>query len=308
MIQSKYLFLVIFLFGLTVVGCKEAKKPVVKEVAAMPTAQKEAPKPVIPKEVAKKIKVLVYGGGVIHDFKGINQAVMEILGACPRVEAVSVTDNLIPAPPAKPGEQAQKPTVESKLDEAIAKLADCDVLFVHHTGGKLTEAQEKAICDAIASGKGFVGIHSAADSFKQNAKYIEMLGGVFIKHPAYGDINAVVLDPDHPIVKDVPKEFTVKDEQYLLKYDPAKIHVLCEAPYKYPIQKEIVERKDGKEVKKRVPTGEVETGRMPAVWIKNWEKGRVVYISFCHDRKATEQEVVKKIILQAVLWAGTLVP
>jgi hypothetical protein len=256
----------------------------------------------------KKIKVLVYGGGVIHDFKGINQAVMEILGAYPQLEPTSITDTLEPPPPAEPGKPAPKPVVKSALDEMLAKLPQYDVLFFHHTGGKMTPEQEKTFCDLIASGKGYVGIHSAADSFKSNAKYIEMIGGSFIKHPAYGEINVTVRDPEHPIMKDIPREFTVRDEQYLLKHDPAKLHVLADAPYKFVVTKEVVENKDGKEVKRRVPTGEVETGVMPCVWVKPWEKGRVVYISFCHDVKAVQQDVVKKILAQSVIWGGTPTP
>lgn len=257
-------------------------------------------------EAQKKIKVLVYGGGVIHDFKGIHEAVMQILGACEQLELTSVTDELLPPPPAEPGKPAPRPGVKSALDQMLAKLPECDVLFFHHTGGKLTPEQEEALCSAIASGKGFVGIHSAADSFKQNAKYMEMIGGMFRTHPPYRDIKVTVVDPAHPIMKDIPTEFTVKDEQYILKYDPAKIHVLAQAPYEVLEYKEVIEKdKDGKEVKRRVPTGKIlESGQMPAVWTKTWEKGRVVYISFCHDRKATEQELVKKILLQAVLWAG----
>ena len=29
-----------------------------------------------------------------------------------------------------------------------------------------------------------------------------------------------------------------------------------------------------------------------------------VYISFCHDAKATRQDLVKKLVLQGVLWAA----
>jgi hypothetical protein len=254
----------------------------------------------------KKIKVLVYGGGVIHDFKGINQAVMEILGACPQLELTSITDTLEPAPPAEPGKPAPKPVVKSALDEMLAKLPQYDVLFFHHTGGSMTPEQEKTFCDLIASGKGYVGIHSAADSFKSNANYIEMIGGSFRTHPAPLDIKATVIDPTHPVMKDVPKEFTVHDEQYILKFDPAKVTVLAEAPYTLWKYNEVVEKdKEGKEVKRRIKTDEVaEEGKMACVWVKPWEKGRVVYISFCHDRKAAEQDVVKKILVQAVLWAG----
>ena len=81
--------------------------------------------------------------------------------------------------------------------------------------------------------------------------------------------------------------------------------MLCDAPYKLMEYKMIVEQKGGKEVKTRKATGKIaEEGIMPAVWTKSWEKGRVAYISFCHDAKATRQEPVAKILVQAVLWAA----
>lgn len=253
----------------------------------------------------KKIKVLAYGGGVIHDFRGINEAVMEILGACPRLEVTSITDTITPAPPAKPGEKQAPPKINSALDQMLAKLPQYDVLFFHYTGGKMTPQQEEALCGAIASGKGFVGVHSAADSFKQNAKYMDMIGGSFRTHPAYQPIPTTVLDPAHPIVKGLPKEFSVTDEQYILKYDAAKLHVICDAPYKIMEYKMTTEKRGGKDVQVRKATGKtLEEGRMPAVWTKPWEKGRVAYISFCHDAKATRQDLVKRLVLQAVLWAG----
>jgi len=256
-------------------------------------------------EPAKKIRVLVYGGGVIHDFKGIHEAVMEFLGPCPQLELTALTDMVLPPPPAAPGTKPPRPGLKSALDDMIAKLPQCDVLFFHYTGGKLTPEQENALCGAIASGKGFVGIHSAADSFKQNPKYMEMIGGSFRTHPAYQDIPVTVVDASHPVTNGLPKEFVVKDEQYILKYDPGKIQVLCDAPYKILEYAMKVETKNGKEVKTRVPTGKTtEEGRMPAVWVKPWEKGRVVYISLGHDARAVRQDLVKKLILQGILWAG----
>lgn len=253
----------------------------------------------------KKIKVLAYGGGVIHDFRGINEVVMEIFKACPRVEATSVTDTITPAPAARPGEKPAQPKIVSALDQMLAQLPQYDVLFFHYTGGRLTPQQEETLCGAIASGKGFVGVHSAADSFKQNAKYMDMIGGSFRTHPAYQPIPTTVLDPAHPIVKGLPKEFSVTDEQYIVKHDLAKLHVICDAPYKIMEYKMVTETRGGKEVQVRKATGKtLEEGRMPAVWTKPWEKGRVAYISFCHDAKATRQELVKKLVLQAVLWAG----
>lgn len=213
-----------------------------------------------------KIKVLAFAGGRVHDFKGVGLALKDALGECQEFEVAYVEDN---------------------LDALVAQLGPRDVLVLQHTGGNLTDAQRDGLLNWLAAGKAFVGIHSAADSFKTCPQYIEMIGGVFRTHPAYRDYEVAVVDVAHPIMQGLPSRFMVKDEQYILNYDPSKVRVLCEAAY---------------EVKDK--TGKVETGVMPTVWTKPWAKGRVVYIALGHNPAACRQDAFKLILRQAVLWAA----
>src|SRR3954453_1769459 len=66
----------------------------------------------------------------------------------------------------------------------------------HHDGPPMSKDGKKAFLDAIHSGKGFMGMHCATDTFHSKSDserdpYIDMIGGEFIVH---GDQQKVKLD------------------------------------------------------------------------------------------------------------------
>ena len=58
------------------------------------------------------------------------------------------------------------------------------LIVMFNTGGQLTVEQKRGLVEGVAAGKGFVGCHGAADSFKDSPEYIAMIGGMFKRHPA----------------------------------------------------------------------------------------------------------------------------
>ena len=87
---------------------------------------------------------------------------------------------------------------------------DC---FAFYTSGNLTAKSREAaarrahvaagkekLMAAIAAGKGFVGIHSATDSFRTKGidPYIAMIGGEFLGHDAQQKAKMKVVDPKFP--------------------------------------------------------------------------------------------------------------
>ncbi len=87
---------------------------------------------------------------------------------------------------------------------------------------------KKALLDAVAGGKGFVGSHCGSDTFHSKGDrgktqprdqldpYIAMLGGEFITHQNQQKANLVVADPNWP---DLPKTGNegIMEEWYALK-------------------------------------------------------------------------------------------
>jgi len=160
--------------------------------------------------VMEKIKTLVFAGGAIHDGKGCGQAIMEALSE---------------------REEFDLTYVEEDLDALIApKLDPYDLIVFYYTVGEITDAQRDGLSNFVRSGNGYVGIHSAADSFRDDPAYRAMVGGHFITHPRYRQYQVSVVDGEHPITEGMD-EFIVTDEQYITDYDP-RVHVLASALWK----------------------------------------------------------------------------
>src|SRR5213075_2706337 len=116
-------------------------------------------------------------------------------------------------------EMAQKMTV------AALKKYD-GVIFANTTGGKgqkggdLPLPDKQGFLDWIKSGKGFIGMHSATDTFRGHTPldpYVEMIGGEFKHHDRQqAEVDCINQDPKHPATKMLPPIWHVKDEIYLL--------------------------------------------------------------------------------------------
>ena len=91
----------------------------------------------------------------------------------------------------------------------------------------------KAFLDAIESGKGFVGMHCATDTFGDYRKlgaddpYIKMIGGEFTGHGAQQVATIEVADPSFPGVAGFGTgSFKINDEWYAQKYLADDLHVI----------------------------------------------------------------------------------
>ena len=196
-----------------------------------------------------KIKVLYLAGGKIHNFKAIAGVVTPYLRDDSRFDVTLVLDDL-----------------DALLPH---RLAPYDVIVFYYTVGTITEAQREGLLNWVASGKGYVGFHSAADSFRDDKKYQKFVGGHFIGHPHYRTYQVSVKDPGHPIMKGLPKDFLFTGEQYILKYDPKELHILASGLWK----------------------GEA----MPWAWTRKWGEGRVFYVGAGHDARECRQEFAEQV-------------
>ncbi len=204
-----------------------------------------------------KLKTLVFAGGEIHDYKGCGKAAMEALSETGDFDLTLVENDL-------------SVLVSPKLDPY-------DLIVFYYTVGSITDEQKNGLLNYVASGKGYVGFHSAADSFRDCPEYRAMVGGYFITHPAYRQYQVSIVDSEHPITKGLV-EFFVTDEQYILDYDP-RVHVLASALWK------------GK--------------AMPVAWTKPWGKGRVFYLALGHNPESARDPNFKLLLQRGALWAGT---
>lgn len=94
-------------------------------------------------------------------------------------------------------------------------LADYDVvIFLLTTGDILDQAQQGALERFVQSGKGFVGIHSAADTEYEWDWYTKMVGHMFHIHPAVQTATLEVIEPNFPGRDRFAKRFIFTDEWY----------------------------------------------------------------------------------------------
>jgi len=175
-----------------------------------------------------------------------------------------------------------------------------------YTSGVLTEpnkaktppmspAGKEKLLKAIAAGKGFVGLHSATDSFhsegprnENQAKvdpYIAMLGGEFIVHGAQQEATIRAASRKFPGVKKFGRVQKLHEEWYTLKNFAKDLHVI------------LIEDNEGMkgDCYQRPP--------FPMTWARRHDKGRVFYTSFGHRDDIWTNPDVQRIIAGGLAWA-----
>lgn len=166
----------------------------------------------------------------------------------------------------------------------------------------MTEAGKKALFDYVKGGKGFVGLHSASDTFKTNNKadreagcyvnhgkdadpYICMLGGEFITHGAQQVATNKIINPGFPGFDGLGDSFTFHEEWYSIKDFNPDIHALTVIdttgmkgdPYKRPAY--------------------------PTTWAREEGKGRVYYTAMGHREDVWTNPTYQSIVVGAIRWA-----
>jgi type 1 glutamine amidotransferase len=244
-------------------------------------------------------------------------------GAAPKkVLVVTVTHGFrhssIPTAEKVLGELAQKSgafTVDYvRTDEDMAQKMTAEalknydgVIFANTTGGKgqkggdLPLPDKQAFLDWIKSGKAFIGMHSATDTFRGYTpldSYVEMVGAEFKTHHDQAAVDCINEDAKHPACRDLGPTFHLKDEIYLMNgFERSTVHPLLMLD-KHPNDKT--------------------PGDYPIAWCKEYGKGRVFYTSLGHredvwtpDTPASFKrenpkevaELYQKHILGGIKWA-----
>jgi len=190
-----------------------------------------------------------------------------------------------------------EPLTKQKLTAGNAKNLDFYDAVVFYTTGELefTEQQKKDLLAFVHDdGKGFIGIHSAIDTFYTWPEYGEMIGGYFKEHPwGVFDAPVTVDDPKFPGMQGFPRAFVFKDEMYQVKdFSPDKVHVIA--------------RMDAAKLDlsnpKVMPEHRVDK-QFPLAWAKNYGKGRVYYNNLGHREETWDRKDVQTMYLEAIKWA-----
>src|SRR5579864_3024 len=139
-------------------------------------------------------------------------------------------------------------------------------------------------------GKGFLGTHSATDTFYKWPEYGEMIGGWFDDHPWHQKVRVNVEDREFPATKHFPASFEITDEIYQFKnYSRDRVRVLMSLDTSsVDLTKKNVKRKDGD---------------FAVTWVRDYGKGRVFYSSLGHEEQVWDRPDIQQMWLEAVKWA-----
>lgn len=180
----------------------------------------------------------------------------------------------------------------SKLTKA--QLDNYDLILFYTTGDL---PFDPAVRDYLFTewvkkkGHGFIGTHSAADTYHNYEPYWEMLGGTFNGHPwnAGDRVTITVHDTNHPVSKPWGDEFEITDEIYQFKHwQPEKVHVLmslnmAKTKLKKPYQ-------------------------VPIAWVKNYGDGKVMHMSLGHREDVWTNDKYMQSLLGGIKWMLGLEP
>jgi type 1 glutamine amidotransferase len=155
---------------------------------------------------------------------------------------------------------------------------------------------KKALLQAIADGKGFVGCHCASDTFHSPGErnrnqdrnkidpYIAMLGGEFIVHGRQQKAYMRVVDNKFPGLKEI-EDFEILEEWYALKNFASDLHVIL-----------VQDTKGMVDAMYQRPS-------FPATWARMHHKGRVFYTSMGHRDDVWKSDTFQKVLLGGIWWS-----
>jgi uncharacterized protein len=181
---------------------------------------------------------------------------------------------------------------KEKLAMNAKNLNWFDAIIFYTTGElDLTDQQKTDFISFVKEdGKGFLGVHSAADTFYKWPEYGELIGGYFDLHP-WNTFDAPIVneDKENPITKHFPVAFVKRDEIYQFKaYDRSKTRVLMSLdPAKLDMTNTRIRRSDKD---------------FAVAWVHEFGKGRVFYSTLGHTHEAWDDPQIQKMWFEAIKW------
>ncbi|NLB34281.1 MAG: ThuA domain-containing protein [Elusimicrobia bacterium] len=164
------------------------------------------------------------------------------------------------------------------LSEGLRMLdKDIKLLILYYCGGNLKKEEEFLLSNWVNEGGGFLGIHSAAASFRNSEAYQRLLGCRYRGHTNYAAFQLNIRGEDHSSLSELTAEkYLVFDEIYLIDII-GEVEVLASVKF------------SGKEI--------------PLVWAAKRGKGRLFFIGLGHSPEACRQEVFASLLRGGSRWA-----
>ena len=140
--------------------------------------------------------------------------------------------------------------------------------------GMMEEAQVAALHNWVHTGGAFYAVHGASVQGETNHRYVDLVGGHFIKHPPAFEYTVYPMFGEHEVIKDIGA-FTVTEELYIEEYD-GTLDVLMVS-----MLDDVVH---------------------PMVWCKHEGLGRVVHNALGHMEDTWNMPEYQQLTLQSINW------
>ncbi|MEH2527182.1 MULTISPECIES: ThuA domain-containing protein [unclassified Bradyrhizobium] len=218
----------------------------------------------------ERVLYFAYSAGYRHDVIPLSKEILTQLGSNSRVFEVTATED-----------------TSEFSSENLARYAA--VMF--YTSGELpmSDAQKAALLSFVRSGRGFLGVHSATDTFYTWPDYLDLVGGYFNGHPWHQAVT-IQVDLGDPLVAFLGNSLQVEDE----------IYQISDFDYR------------GSRVLLRLDPGSVDLGKTgvhqrfygwPLAWTRYYGEGRVFYTALGHEPSVWQDARYQKILTNAILWS-----
>lgn len=222
----------------------------------------------------KKVLYLTHSAGYRHEVLPLSAQVLKELGERSGGFEVEATEDV------------------SRLGrEALKGYA----AVVFYTTGELplSAEQKAALLGFVRAGGGFVGVHSATDTFYEWPEYGEMIGGYFDGHPWHQRVRIKVEDRRHPATRHLGESFVLTDEIYQFKnFSRSRVRVLLSLDAgSVDLGKQDVRRADRD---------------FALAWRRDYGRGRVFYTALGHRAEVWRDERFRRHLSGGLRWAARL--
>lgn len=180
---------------------------------------------------------------------------------------------------------------EDTSEFSTENLKSYAAVMFYTTGELPMSASEKtALLDFVRSGRGFLGVHSATDTFYTWPDYLDLIGGYFNGHPWHQTVMIEVADPSDPLVAFLGHSLQVEDEIYQISdFDYRGSHVLLRLdPGSVDLSKPGVHRR---------------FYGWPLAWTRSYGEGRVFYTALGHEASVWQDARYQRMLTNAILWS-----
>ena len=218
-----------------------------------------------------RILYVTHAAGYRHDVIPLSQAILKQLGENSGMFEATATEDL--------------------SEFTIGNLGRYDAVMFYTTGElPMSDAQKTALLDFVRSGHGFVGIHSATDTFYGWPDYLELIGGYFDGHPWHQAVRIKVADPSNSLVSFLGASLEIDDEIYQIRdFDDRGSHVLL--------------RLDETSVDLTRAGVHRRSYGWPLAWTRSFGQGRVFYTALGHESGVWRDSRYQRLLLNAILWS-----